>query len=57
MKPRNFPARKLQRQIDAKRQEDKTNHVPYSDIELSAIADARNVRTKINRSGQGKLQP
>jgi hypothetical protein len=48
MKPRNFPARKLQRQINAQRDMSK----PYTDEELARLADARNVRTKKDRSSK-----
>jgi len=45
MKPRNFPARKLLRKINANRDMSK----PYTDTELAAIEKARRIRTKKNR--------
>ena len=48
MKPRNFPARKLKRQIDAGRDMSK----PYTADELNRIKMARNIRTKKERSGK-----
>jgi len=47
MKPRNFPARKLKRQIDA----DLRNHklvTPYSE-EILLLEQARKIRTKKHR--------
>ena len=46
MKPRNFPARKLLRQINAQRDMSK----PYTEEEFAMLANARNVRTKKRRS-------
>ena len=43
MKPMNFPARKLMRQLNAMR-------VPYTHSEVRALAKARNIRTKKNRA-------
>ena len=48
MKPKNFPGRKVQRQIDAQR-EDRSK--PYTEEEQRLIADARALRTKKNRTG------
>lgn len=46
MKPKNFPARKLARQLNAKRDTSK----PYTDIERQDLLDARQIRTKKRRS-------
>lgn len=46
MKPKNFPARKLLRQINAGRDMSK----PYSGDELKRLEDARATRTKKKRS-------
>jgi len=51
MKPKNFPARKLQRQINAKRDMAK----PYTEEEIAMMGAARNIRTKKNRSGFVRL--
>lgn len=48
MKPMNFPGRKVQRQINAQR-EDRSK--PYTDEELQMISNARAIRTKKNRTG------
>jgi len=45
MKPRNFPARRMLRKINATRDMRK----PYTDTELTAIEEARRIRTKKNR--------
>lgn len=47
MKPKNFPARKLKRQIDAQRG-DKTT--PYTIEEKQRLNRATNTRTKKDRS-------
>ena len=47
MKPKNFPARKLQRQLNANNRADKVYSRPN---DATLIAAARQVRTKINRS-------
>ena len=44
----NFPGRKVQRQIDAQR-EDKSK--PYTEEELNLISHAKAIRTKKNRTG------
>ena len=46
MKPRNFPAKKVTRRINANRDMSK----PYTAEESAAIAEARLIRTKKNRS-------
>jgi len=48
MKPKNFPARKLRRQIDAKRDRSQ----PYTKDEKLALNKAVQTRTKINRSSR-----
>jgi len=45
MKPRNFPARKILRKINANRDMSK----PYTDTELTAIEESKRIRTKKNR--------
>ena len=52
MKPKNFPARKTQRQIDAMKRADGNGHTPYTDSELSRIGVSRGTRTKKDRRGQ-----
>jgi len=47
MKPKNFPARKMLRKINANRDMCK----PYTEAELKQIEAARQVRTKKDRSG------
>ncbi len=47
MRTWNFPARKLKRQLDVKRDSSK----PYTEGELSQLKAARGIRTKKDRSG------
>ena len=47
-KPKNFPARKLERQMRAKI----GNARPFNDAERAALDAARAVRTKKDRSGK-----
>lgn len=51
MKPKNFPARKLLRQIDARKRLEGTAAVPYTDKEESALRQAEDIKTKIFRGG------
>ena len=46
MKPKNFPARKLMRQINAKRD----MCLPYTGTENALVTEARAIRTKKARS-------
>jgi hypothetical protein len=48
MKPKNFPARKLQRQINAGRDMSKT----YTDHELLQLEHASTIRTKKRRTSR-----
>lgn len=45
MKPKNFPARKLERQLVAK-QRQKGECRPFNDTELAQLEAARGIRTK-----------
>lgn len=47
MKPRNFPARKLRRQINAH-----NPHGEYTQEQQAALSEARRIRTKKNRSAR-----
>ena len=48
MKPKNFPARKLQRQMDANR----PRNEPYTAEELAKLDSARAIRTKKYRGSR-----
>jgi hypothetical protein len=49
MKPRNFPSRKLQRQILASQRQSGEKSRPFSDSELLALSESSGVKTKKDR--------
>lgn len=53
MKPANFPARKLMRQLSAKPGHDRI--LGFNADEQRQINEARLIRTKIDRRGQGRI--
>ena len=46
MKPKNFPGRKVRRQIDAQKRQAGTASKPYTAEELARMETARAVRSK-----------
>ena len=54
MKPKNFPGRRVQRQIEAatRKKGDRPNHTYWTDEEMMQYAQAYDVRTKKDRSGK-----
>ena len=54
MKPKNFPARRLLRQLIASRNRENSSE-PFTDEELGALSAAKAVRTKKDRIGMGRL--
>lgn len=54
MRPKNFPARKLRRQLRATRHARAGLELEYTAEEKAALETARAVRTKKDRSASGK---